>query len=278
MTLAELLNRLTAFVALLGDHVPRPAWWPETGYVLAGALLAGIVLSLWGARLLRAIFVLVFMGVGAAIGIRAGRHFEVDDLIGLVLGIGFFGLLGHLLYRWWVGVSAGLALTVVVALIFGVRNLPTIQSEIQQAFPDYRLGVGTGQYVLGQAAVSSEASDTIRAYLSDLGAYLWNTRRQAVYRVGFVLGLAWLTGLGMGLTLPRFTTIIGTSVLGSVVLVVAVAMLMASQWPGAWAAASAHPAWLLAGLGLILIVSVAYQTRHGRPHGVVPLQTIPQAA
>lgn len=270
-----MVDRLTRIAELVRAQIPLPPWWPQTIYAALGAMLIGLLLALWGARLLRTIFILAFMVAGAAVGIRAARSFQVDDLIGLVLGTGFLGLVGHLLYRWWLGVSAGLCLVALVAVVFGVRNLPAIETEVGQIIPDYISAAASAQHGVGQSASAHGRAD---AFFYGLRDYFWKERRQAVYRAGFVLGLAWLTGLGMGLTLPRFTAVIITSIIGTALQAGGAVSLVSLRWPTAWAAVAEHGAWLLAGVGLVLIVSFAYQARHSRPAQVVPLLPVPQTA
>ncbi len=265
----EVVDLVSGAAALVRDHALPSGYWPDPTTVAAVAVVAGAVLALWGGRLLRAFYVLAFMAAGAAAGVRLARVAGVDDLIGLVLGGGLAGLTGYLFYRWWVGMTAGICAMLVVVAVAGARNLPVIQSQLQ-AFTDHRLGVGTGRYVPGLPELQANRGEPVPAYLAEFGAYYWDTQREAVYRIAFILGLTGLIGLGMGLILPRFTTILVTSLIGVLGLALGTGLLISTYRPGWWAVILGRVAWFLAGLGVVLIVSLAYQARHGRPVSAPP--------
>jgi len=98
MNIDEVVDRVSIGAEVARQHVP-PEWCPDPGITAVASLLAGLALVLWGGRLLRGLYVLAFMGIGAAIGIKIARIAEVDDLIGLVLGAGLAGVAGHVLYH-----------------------------------------------------------------------------------------------------------------------------------------------------------------------------------
>lgn len=255
-------------------HVPLEQW-PHLTWVALGAAVAGMVLALWGARLLRLLYVGAFMGAGAAIGIHAARALQIDLLIGLVLGAGLAGVVGHLFYRWWVGVTAGMCALLLAALISGGRMLPELEAAVR-TLDDQRLGMSTGQYDLAGAPAGQESRiAAVHGYLAETADHLWNTRRAAVYRAAFVLALAWLAGLGVGLTLPRFTTIVGTSVIGVVGLVGGLGLLLWRHCPGLWVIVTDQGVWFLAGVGVFLVGTLCYQARQGR---IVPAAPGPTTA
>jgi len=163
-----------------------------------------------------------------------------------------------------------------VALVAGVKYLPEIQAEIL-AFQDARRGVDTGDFA--RALLTSPDAEGEGAWerVRGLAGQYWDMRRDRAYRVMFVLGLAWLTGLGMGLTLPRFTMILGTSVVGVLCLAVGLGLVISRYWQGLWSVLVKHAPLSLAGLGVVLILSLLYQMRRGRLVAVSPrpLETPP---
>ena len=62
-----------------------PGWQPSATLASAAAIVAGFVIAMWGARLLRAFFVVSFMIAGAAIGVHLARRFDVELLVGSFL-------------------------------------------------------------------------------------------------------------------------------------------------------------------------------------------------
>lgn len=268
----QLVDRLTGGAGLIREvtrhHLPAD-FWPDPDRAAIVAILAGLGLALWGARSLRAVYVLAFMGVGAAIGIKIARVMEVDILPGLVVGAGLAALVGYLLYHWWVGVTAGIGAMLLVALLAGAKYMPEIRAEVddgRQAFDDHRLGVGSDDYASALPVDDQAAGD----YFKRLASHYWNNHSDQVYRVGFVLALTWMVGLGMGLTLPRFTTVVGTSVIGVSALALGLGLVISTHWPSLWANLVGHAAWSLAGLGVLLVVSLSYQLRGRRPITVAP--------
>ena len=49
----ELVDLLSGGVGLIRNHVALPDWWPDATVAAAVALVTGLVLALWGGRLLR---------------------------------------------------------------------------------------------------------------------------------------------------------------------------------------------------------------------------------
>ena len=90
-------------------------------------------------------------------------------------------------------------------------------------------------------------------------------------RIGLILGLAWLTGLGLGLILPRFTTIVGTSLLGVLGVAIGVVLLVPPYGSGFWPTVENHAPWFLCSLGVVLLASLVYQFRQGRPASAPPV-------
>lgn len=272
--LQGLIDRISSWGAF--GHQYWALEWPlppvQTAWI---AILAGCVLALWGARLLRAIYVLALMVLGASIGIHIARQLEVDPLIGLVLGAGLLGLLGHILYRWLVGLTTGLCMALLVAAI-GASWLP----DRMEVFADDLLAGAKGQRIFtdkvmadGPKADVTERGTTQlvgpQEFVIVLAEALWEEKHQELTKLGILMAAAILLGMGLGVVLPRFTTIIGTSVIGVMALTMGVGSLLALYLPSLWNSVLANTAWFLGGIGLLLLVSLAFQARHGRLREVV---------
>ena len=60
----EVIELLSRGVGLIRNHVAIPDLWPDATWAAVVAVLAGLVLALWGGRLLRALYVIAFMAIG----------------------------------------------------------------------------------------------------------------------------------------------------------------------------------------------------------------------
>lgn len=240
------------------------------------AVLAGLILALWGARLLRTVYVLALMAAGAAIGVYFARRLEVDFLLGLVLGAGLLGLIGHLLYRWLVGLTAGVCAALVVAAV----GAPWLVDRAE-AFADDLLAGATGQRIFADEIPPTDSPPADipegdmapvvgpQTFVKALASSLWKENRQELTTLGVLIAAAIVLGLGLGVVLPRFTTIVGTSSVGVLALTTGLAMLASRHLPSLWGSILANTAWFLGGAGLLLVVSLAFQARHGHLREVV---------
>jgi hypothetical protein len=254
------INLWLQAVDALRTHVP-PERWPNTTLWSALALPIGLIMAFWGARLLRTLYVLGFMAAGAYVGMRVAQaeQVKVDVLLGLVLGAGLAGLIGHLLFRWWLGLTAGTLATVLVL----VACAPRVTAELQ-AFNDYQSGLSTGQYNLAQPKTGMTPEQLAQEYLSELKTYLWKQKPELVTRFGVLLALAALLATAMGFLMPRFTMILATSVVGVLMFAGSTGFFLSTWWQAAWAAMIVHTGWSLAACGILLLVAISYQARGPR--------------
>jgi len=140
-----------------GSTGTAPAWL-DSFWAAATAVVIGFILAFWGGRVLRVGFVFAFMAVGAILGKEFASSVQVDLLIGLVVGAGVAGAIGYVVYRWCLGMTVALVASLIVAATF---SAPALLNE-RQAFEDFRLGVGTGEYLTTGTTLYSWA--TVRDY------------------------------------------------------------------------------------------------------------------
>lgn len=259
--IVEIVDLLTKGASLVREHVPA-AYLPTPAWLSAGLIVIGLVLALWGARVLRVAFVVSMAAAGAWAGIAVAQAQQVDLLIGLILGAGLAGLVGHLMYRWWVAVSAGLCAALIVLMMGGQRVwLAEIEAFAAQQQPliaqDYNNALAS--------ASLSEAASPVRPYLAEMGAYFWENRRNLVIRSGLACSLAFVLGFGMGLAVPGITTVIGTSLAGIIAVVLGVGTAVTAYRPEWWAYVDTHASWFILATGIILLVSVMTQITQRRP-------------
>jgi hypothetical protein len=251
---------------LYRNFVPAD-WVPYPNLTAIACAAAGFLFAFWGSRLLRTIYILAFLAVGAAEGFKIGSELRIDTLVGLTFGAGIAALIGYLFYRWWVGVTAG---AVAVLLVLAVA-WPRIR-QLDQGYRDYRSGLG-GEYILR----ATDEAEGPAQYARGLSAYIWTQQRDFAWRLAFAAGLAWLLGVVLGLTLPKFTTVLGTSLVGVLLAAGGLGVLLWRNWPDLWNVVAAHPDWYLVGMGALLIVSAWHQVRTVRVVPAPPPTPQPQA-
>jgi uncharacterized membrane protein HdeD (DUF308 family) len=255
----DILSGLNQVGCFLQNHLPWDQL-PEPTILAAVAVLAGFILAFWGARLLKLIFILACTAGGAAGGVHLTRQYQVDNIFGLILGGAFAALFGYLLYRWWIGLLTGLCTLLIVAAIAAPRF---VEDEVEK-FKDYQLGVGGAAYTLEQPEINFES-------LTD---YFWTQRKSFAIRTLFALGLSFVLGVLVGVLMPRFASVVATSLLGVTFLAGGLYTLVALQWPRAWRMVQAEPGWFAAVLVLITIVSLSIQGR--KPRHPVVANPVPQ--
>lgn len=247
--------------------------WLNPSYVAAGAVVAGVILALWGSRILRLALVLACLVVGASIGRRMAQSLQVDVLIGVLVGAVICGLMAYFMYRWWVGMVTGGLVALLVLVIFAG---PKLLNE-RQAYDDSRLGVGSGRYELPSAGMPLYS--TPADYGEQFGSYLWSQRREAVYRTLGPVAVAGVCGMIVGLLMPRLATILWTSLVGVAAAMGGGGFLMASMWPETWAKVQSNASWLVGVAVVAFGLSVMYQATHTRRRPAVePLTTLPTPA
>ena len=268
----EIVAALQDALALLHHHLPWDRL-PDPSVLAAMVTVTGLIFCFWGARLLRTLFVLGFLAGGISLGIRLARMIPVDDLFGLVIGGAIAAIIGHLLYRWWVGFLAGSCAVILVLMVGGPKVLP----QVIQDFQDHLYGGEGAVYVLPEPPSTNEGTAPTESdhYWTQLKDYLWNQQRDFTTRMALALALAWLLGFIVGVTLTRTAAIIGTSLLGVLAVGLAGSTLISIHWPTLWTQVQTQPGWLLGGLSLLLIISLSLQARGGRPVQVVAVGATP---
>jgi len=247
---------LIKWVQELTSHTawPSAAAWVNSIWFAIGVAGIGLLLALWGSRLLRTVVVLVFMAVGAVVGRRvaSAESVQVDLLIGVVLGAGVAGLIGYACYRWWLAMMVGVLVTVVLLATFSASRL----LEERQSFEAHRLGMGQSFAV----AIANDSSYSAEEVIN----YFWGQRRELLIKTLLPVILVGVLAFSVSLLMPRLTSIVGTSVLGTLTLAGGGALLLTAKWPSAWASIQSHPVGTMIGIGLFGLFAVMYQFTHSR--------------
>ncbi|MEO0482580.1 MAG: hypothetical protein AAF138_03070 [Planctomycetota bacterium] len=282
----------------IADAVPRliEAWPIETIAIPAVVLVAGLALWLAGAKLIRPVFAVLGLALGAGAGYLIVPQFGWETifgvsspLIGLAAG-GLIGLIGaFMLYRLAMGLSGGAALALVAALAAGayLRANPTpdpggdLSSELAESRPAQELlfdgvpldnqfldsdqineiGEGIREHLDGKRP--ENAFEEARAVLDQFALWakdLWNdlpTRDRFVLLTA-AIG-AFTIGLAFGLAAPKKAAAIVSAPFGASVWLSAGLWLL---WVFKFNLAErvgANPALSLVTLGVISAIGIFIQ-------------------
>lgn len=250
-------------IANLSRHVLPMEGFPDLRVWAPAMLLGGLVLAFFGARLLRAVYILLFMVIGGRVGVHLAGQGQVDSMFGLIIGAGVAAVIGYVLFRWWVGVTTGTLAVLILALLSG----PKLDAELTH-LSDY-LPDATADYALPNKSMLERTPEEQKAYgLEKLKDYLWKERADVTHRAALGLALVWILGVAVGVLLPKLTMVLGTSLIG-VGLMAAGAGILVAEYEK-WDAVQANAPWLAAGAGLLLLAAISFQARGSRPPRVIP--------
>jgi uncharacterized membrane protein HdeD (DUF308 family) len=129
-----------------------------------------------------------------------------------------------------------------------------------------------------QSAEDQTARPSVGVVVETWARTLWQAMPAEFKNLGLLAGIAALLGLALGVVLPRLTTVIGTSVFGVLAVAGGVASLLAAYAPNVWRSCQSEPGWTYGILGLLLVVSLAFQARRGRLRQVAPAAAAVPAA
>lgn len=234
--------------------------WLGSFWAAVGAMTIGSILALWGGRVLRSMVVLAFMVAGAVVGKQVAGSMQIDLLIGLVIGAGAAGLIGFVFYRWWLGLLMG---GLVVLIMSSTYSAPRILNE-RQAFEDFRMGVGSGRY---------DTSRSEKYTTEQFREYFWEQNRQFVVKTVLPVLVVGLVVFVATMIAPRLAAVLGTSVLGVLLVAGGTGMLVACKSEDWWNRIQCQQTWVVVGVGVFWLFSVMYQLTHPtRPLGQASMQ------
>lgn len=234
--------------------IQMPWWWPDAMLIWLG--LMGLILFLFGRRLVRPMFGVVGLVVGGLGGLTLARMMFPDTsimpfvIIGAILG----AVIAFALYRLGMGFVLALifGVTAVVALmIMQGQDGPPIDKPIAAAYHQILDTVATASKQNAEADAKAEAAgdkdhtaikldaaalahsleDPIEKGLKDTGqavADWWNamsvSQRALLVTIG---GGAWLLGFVLGVIFPPITAALVTAGIGSLMMIGGIGRLLA---------------------------------------------------
>lgn len=231
-------------------------------------LMAGVGLSVLGAKLAKPAMTIAFVLAGAVAGWAFARQAEIPAAIGAIVAAGMFGTIAYLTFRMWVGLAAGVVLSVVALGTFGYRNVVPQVHEFE--------GVVAWTPTAGATQISAQDPSGNPSYTEDNPAE-WVSRFWAFVKARDasiedqvrMVGLASLVvGAFLGVVAVRWMLIVTTSLVGTVCVVSGVTTLLTHWIPTSYPTMQSNPAVMGMGVGGFLVTSLILQTlltRSGPP-------------
>ncbi len=224
-------------------------------------LLAGVALSVLGAKLARVGLSAAFVLLGGFGGLWFAREFGYPAPPCALVGGVMIGMIGHMTHRLWVGVAAAVVLSSLALGFFGyhriVPHLPGFSETMVARSP-----------VNGTTGFALSSPKEQQAYLDrsprQWAEGLWEratAKDVHLERQGKALAIAALvTGLCMGLIAGRWMLVLATSLVGTALVTFSVATLCSRAMPESYQAFAGHPGMVGIGVGGFLATSLIVQT------------------
>jgi len=227
-------------------------------------LVAGIGLSVLGAKLARFGVTSAFVVLGGVLGSRFGQEMGFQPLICVLVGAFLIGVIAYQTFRLWVGVGAAVVFSSLVLGTFGYQRVmpyvaefergaqqPSIQSPITFAVP---------------TSIEQQAyrERTPRQWAEEFWSFV--TLRDAIVAKNTkgLATVALLTGLCLGIVAVRWAMILATSLVGTVLVTTAAATLLTRSVPESYQAFQNNPSLVGIGVGGFLVSSLILQTMLSR--------------
>ena len=220
-------------------------------------LVLGIGVAVLGAKLARFTITSVFILAGAGAGFLFSHAYQFPPTICTLTAALFVGLIGHLAFRFWVG----LGLSVVLAgLVVGGFSYARLSPHVS-AFEQQGLKVSDGTETLPLAGESkAEATMSPQQWWPKFIAFV-QQRDADAERVGSALAaLALMTGLLIGLVAARLALIVSTSALGTFLVLGGSGALCAHFGSVDYRLGSRYPVVVGIALGAFFATSLFLQT------------------
>ncbi len=245
---------------LIRHHIPSE-WMVSPVVAAVLCLVGGLILSLWGARMVRGLFILAFVGGGIWAGYAAGMRMQINPYIGAAAGAALLGVVGVLMFRLWIGVAWAALLTMVALTMLGSRQVLPHWGPFQEA--NLTLITGTAALDPYQPPTPEQQAEfndpQLGTVLSRFGEYL--TQQQPTLRRNALLltGIAAVAGLLMGLIAANLTAIVATSVVGVGLMGTGATYFLQRLSPETLQTLINKPAASAAGLVVLLLLTMGVQ-------------------
>lgn len=224
----QIVDLVTPAFQFIRQHVPTGTL-PGGDLVIASLLVLGVLVSTLGAKLAKPVVTLALTGVGAGLAARYGGLLNVPLTATIVVCALVCGTIGLLLFRLWVGVAAaGLAAVIAISIYGSGHVLPHFKT-----FPTTAPHT-VGEYVIPDVPAEPRPPlDALREAAGDFRAHLVAQDADVEKYLLLTAAGAGAFGLLIGLLAARFTLVLTTALVGTVLVTTALGLAAQSYWPQA---------------------------------------------
>ncbi len=245
------------------------------------AMGTGLIVAVLGARLWRFTLTAAFILIGAGVGAQVASSFNWMPLAGMAIGAAGIGMIAFKLYRIWVGIAAAAFFAVAAGSAVGYHDMVP---QLRQFGPPPAVSPNLTAGSANVADNDDERMAMAKRWWSQQGPALDNwaqgfwaqatSQNQNVKR-NFTISAAaaGIFGLILGIFSVRFTSVVITTVTGTVLLVGGASALVKAWKPEMFDNAFQHPNVIGTALGVFLLASFVLQmllTRSDKPAKSAP--------
>ncbi len=227
-------------------------------------LVAGIGLSVLGAKLARFGITGAFVVLGGVLGARFGQALGFHPLLCGLGGAFLIGIIAFQTFRLWVGVGAAVVFSSIVLGTFGYQKVVPYVAEFQQSTQQSVVQSPVTFTIPSPSEQQAHLDRNPRQWAQEFWAFL-GQRDTIVARNTKALAVgAFLMGLCMGVLAVRWALILATSLVGTMLVTTGAATLLTQSVPDSYQAFQNNPNLVAVGVGGFLITSLVLQTMLSR--------------
>ncbi len=244
------------------QHAPADALRGAVPAAVA-MLVAGVGLSVLGAKLAKFGLTAAFVVLGGAIGSRFAHEFDFPAAICVAGGALLIGVIGYQTLRLWVGVLAAVVFSSFVLGTFGYQRLvPYVGQFEQHQQPSIESPIA---FSLPTPTEQQAYRDrTPRQWAEEFWAFVTLKDASTARSTKALAIVALLTGLCLGIVAARWALILATSLIGTALVTTAMATLLTKSVPASYQAFQNNPGLAGIGVGGFLVTSLILQTMLSR--------------
>lgn len=256
--LTPVIERAHLFIT---QHVP-PEMLDRTVALAVLLLVAGIGLSVLGAKLARPAMTVMFGLMGAYAGVWFAREAGYPAPLGGLLGAAMVGTIGLVTFRLWVGVAVGAVLTSISLGTFSYQRMAPYLAEFEgQGMVTWSPVTGATEFAV---PTPEQQQDYVERPQQRWAKEFWafvTAKDPSIPRNSRLIALGTaVTGLFLGVMAARWMLILSTSLVGTAFVVTAVATLLTRCLQGSYQAFQDHPGPMGMAVGGFLVTSLILQT------------------
>jgi hypothetical protein len=253
--IASILERLRLFVE---QHAPAELLQQAVPFAIV-CLVAGVGLSVLGAKVARFGATGAFVLLGAYAGVLLGRETGYPLPVCGAVGALMIGVIGHQTFRLWVGLVTASVLSLATLGVFSYQRVIPHIAEFEGLPPVVTTEEASSFELPSPEEQQAYRDRSIGRWAKDLWGYVVQQDVQVERNGKALAALAMLSGLCLGVVAVRWALILSTSVIGTALVTTAIGMLLARSAPDSYQAFQAQPGLVGAVVGAFLVSSLVVQ-------------------